>query len=126
MRFKEGAIVAVDLDKTLCLGESFTENDCLQAIPIPEMIYAVNNKIYKNGKCFVIIYTARREFLRNATEFWLKKYRVRYHALVCGKLWANYYIDDRNVLIQDFLGGKWNGKDRKDCVITRHSLPTSR
>ena len=99
----KSSIIAVDMDGTLCSGESFTDEDCIKAEPIQEMIDVVNNKLYKEKLCFIIIYTARREFLRNATEYWLKKHKVKYHVLVCGKLWAQYYIDDRNVLINDLI-----------------------
>jgi len=105
MRIKNGSIVAIDLDGTLCFGENFTEDDCIRALPILDMIDLVNNELYKKKECFIIIYTARKEFLRNATEFWLRKYGIKYHILVCEKLWAQYYIDDRNVLIKDLLGG---------------------
>ena len=103
MRIKEDSIVAVDLDNTLCSGESFTDEDCIKAKPIPEMIKVVNDILFRDKHCFIIIYTARRQFLYNATEFWLKKYGVKYHILVCGKLWAEYYIDGRNVLIKELL-----------------------
>ena len=108
MKLKQfgSSIIAVDLDGTLCSGESFTEEDCIKAEPIWDMIIMVNDVLYKKKECFIIIYTARREFLRNATEFWLKKYGVKYHTLVCEKLWAQYYIDDRNILIKDLLGGE--------------------
>ena len=99
----DGSIIAIDLDGTLCSGESFTEEDCLKAKPIQEVIDAVNKKLYKDGGCFIIINTARREFLRDATIYWLNKHNVKYHILNCGKLWSQYYIDDRNVLIKDLL-----------------------
>lgn len=101
----DGSVIAVDLDGTLCFGESFTEEDCLKAEPIWDMIIMVNDILYKEKESFIIIHTSRRESLRNATEFWLRKYEVKYHVLVCEKLWAQYYIDDRNVLIKDLLGG---------------------
>ena len=103
MRIKDGSIVAIDLDGTLCLGESFTEEDCIKALPILDVIDVVNNELYKKKCCYIIIYTARKQFLYNATEFWLKKHGVRYHILVCGKLWAQHYIDDRNILIKDLF-----------------------
>jgi len=106
MEIKKGSIVACDLDKTLCLGESFTDLDCIKALPILDMIDYVNNVLFRKKECFIVIHTARREHLRIATEYWLRKYNIQYHTLVCGKLWAHYYIDDRNVLIEDLLGGK--------------------
>jgi len=103
MKFKpkKNSIIACDLDKTLCTGESFTDEECIAAEPIQKMIDYVNNILYKKNHCFIIIYTARKEFLRNATSYWLQKYGVKYHVLVCGKLWSEVYIDDRNVLISD-------------------------
>jgi len=108
MKIKNNSVVAVDLDKTLCTGENFTDADCIKAIPIQKMIDVVNNTLFRKKHCFIVIYTARREHLRTATEYWLRKYDVKYHTLVCGKLWAKYYIDDRNILIKDLLGGERN------------------
>ena len=106
MEIKEKSIVAVDLDGTLCEGECFTEEDCLKTKPKIEMINKVN-ELNRKKDCFIIIYTSRKEFLRNATTFWLKWTEVRYQALVMEKLWADVYIDDKNVLIKDLM------KDRR-------------
>jgi len=102
MKFKPkpGSIIAVDLDNTLCFNEGFTEQDCLFAEPKKEIIKKIND--YHHLGCFIIIFTARRSFLRPATEYWLEKNGVEYNILDIGhKIWANVYIDDRNILIKD-------------------------
>lgn len=103
MIIKHGSIISLDLDGTLCMGECFTDKDCIKAIPIWDMIIIVNDYLFEKKHCFINIHTARREYLRSATEFWLKKYEIKYHTLVMGKLWSQYYIDDRNVLIKELL-----------------------
>jgi len=103
MKFKpkKNSIIACDLDKTLCTGESFTDEECIAAEPIQKMIDYVNNVLFKKNHCFINIFTARKEFLRYATEYWLKKHGVKYHTLVMGKLWSENYLDDRNILLKD-------------------------
>ena len=98
---KPNSIIAVDMDKTLCTGESFTDEEVIAAKPIQKMIDYVNEILYKKNHCFINIFTARKEFLRHATEYWLKKHGVKYHTLVMGKLWSENYIDDRAVNISD-------------------------
>ena len=103
MKFKpkKNSIIACDLDKTLCTGESFTDEECITAEPIPKMIEYVNEVLHKKNHCFINIFTARKEYLRTATEYWLKKHGVKYHTLVMEKLWSEVYIDDRAVNITD-------------------------
>ena len=97
---KPHSIIAVDMDGTLCENEGFTEQDCIDAKPKMDMISKINELHHKG--CFIIIYTARRSFLRAVTEYWLEKYEVEYNIIDVGhKVWADYYIDDRNILIND-------------------------
>ena len=92
-----GKLIAIDLDGTLCRGECWTEEACLHAEPIQEMIDTVNDLYIKGGH--IIIYTARPEWFRHETEYWLNKHKVRRHALVMGsnKIGADYYIDDKAI-----------------------------
>ncbi|MDD5220821.1 MAG: hypothetical protein PHV11_09660 [Candidatus Bipolaricaulis sp.] len=99
MTIKPNSIIAVDLDRTLCKGESFTEMDCITAKPIQKTIDKVNQLNDKG--CFIIVYTSRKGFLYDATEHWLRKHQVRYNVLVCGKVWADYYLDDKAINIKD-------------------------
>jgi len=103
MKFKpkKNSIIACDLDKTLCLGESFTDEECIAAEPIQKMIDYVNEVLHKKNHCFINIFTARKEYLRTATEYWLKKHGVKYHTLVMEKLWSSVYLDDRAVSPED-------------------------
>jgi hypothetical protein len=89
------SIFSFDIDGTLCVDECWTEDECLKAIPNTKMINALN-WLNLQG-CYIKVYTARKEFLRFATEYWLKKHQIRYNELVMEKSWSEYYIDDRNV-----------------------------
>jgi uncharacterized HAD superfamily protein len=102
MKVKDNSIVAVDLDNTLCEGDSFTDIECIMAKPIQEVIDKVNN-LNRKKDCFIVIHTARKEFLREATTYWLRKHEVRYNCLEMNKLWATYYIDDRAINTKDFI-----------------------
>lgn len=87
-------LVLIDVDNTLTIGECWTEEECLHAIPNKETIDFVNS-IY--GKHVIIAYTARDESLRFATEYWLKKNGVKYHALNMGKTGCDVFFDDKTV-----------------------------
>jgi len=88
---------AVDLDGVLC--EITADTAIKDHIPIPGNIDQIN-KYYDQGHT-IIIHTSRRENLRTETEQWLNTYGVKYQALVMNKLKADYYIDDRNLLIEE-------------------------
>jgi len=94
MNYKD-KLVCIDLDGTLCVGDCWTEESCLTAKPIQKAIDK-NNEMYVGG-AHILIYTARPEWFRNETEYWLRKHKVRYHALVMGnnKVGADYYVDDK-------------------------------
>lgn len=93
-------IFAFDMDCTLTQQPCWTEEQCLIATPRIEVIEIVNN-LYRKGH-IIIIWTARREFLRTATEYWLKKNGVFYHAIdMHHKIGVDAYIDDRAINSQD-------------------------
>jgi hypothetical protein len=86
--------VGIDLDNTLCIGKHWTKpEDCLKAKPIKKMIDYVN-KIYRDD--FIVIYTARQNFLMAATFEWLEKHHVCYHAVSNRKTPFDLVIDDTN------------------------------
>lgn len=87
-------IIAVDIDGTLAQGISWTPQECLKAKPVRKMIKKVN-KLYQDH--FIVIYTARRHFLYEATIKWLKKNSVKYHAVRFEKMPASIYLDDRAI-----------------------------
>ena len=94
-------LIAVDLDGTLCTGEAWTCEQCLQVEP-KEDIISIVNKMYTSGG-HIIIYTARPETFRHETEYWLNKNGVRFHALVMAtrKMPCDLYIDDKALNVED-------------------------
>ena len=99
----------IDLDDTIC----FTENrDFENSKPYQEVINKINELYEKGWK--IIIYTARggkscktleerEKKYRDVTERWLKKHDVKYTELLFGKMNADYYVDDKNLSIEEFL-----------------------
>jgi len=87
-------IILVDLDGTLCKGESFTPEDCLKAKPIAKNIKKVNDLHLTN---YIIIYTARRDALLPATLEWLRRNNVQYQAISNKKASAHIYVDNRSI-----------------------------
>jgi uncharacterized HAD superfamily protein len=91
-------LVAIDVDKTLTEPtgkECWFETDCLFANPNNEMISLVN-ELYCKGH-IIIITTARPEEFRYATEYWLHKNGVRFHAMNMNSLKKGFdiLIDDK-------------------------------
>jgi len=84
--------IGIDLDNTLCVGKHWrTPEECLKAVPLKKRIKLVN-LLYKDN--FVVIYTARQNFLMTATFDWLDKNKVRYHAVSNRKTPFELLIDD--------------------------------
>ena len=65
-----------DMDKTLCIGDSYTPEQCLVAEPIPEYVEKAKKR-YETS--IVMIYTARKDHLIPATFEWLRKHDIRWH-----------------------------------------------
>ena len=86
-------VLAVDLDGVLCKGESWNKKQCLKAKPITKNI----EKFNKLGRFnFVVIYTARRDFLIEASLKWLRKNGVEFQAISNKKMSADFYFDDKS------------------------------
>lgn len=89
-------LFGIDLDGTLCHEHCWTVDDCLKATPRTRIVDMVN-ALYENEH-HIIIWTARNEPLRTATEYWLKKNGVRYHAIdMQHKLGCDCYLDDKAI-----------------------------
>ena len=97
MKNTERKLIAVDLDGTLTEGDCWTAHECLTAEARVDIIKKVRDLYYDRN--VIIIYTARPETMRNETEYWLRKNKVKYHALVMGnnKMGADIYVDDRSI-----------------------------
>jgi hydroxymethylpyrimidine pyrophosphatase-like HAD family hydrolase len=76
-------VIAIDFDGTLWDGFKVINKEKV-------------NSLYENPENFIVIYTARSysqfETIRNI----LLKWRVKFGAIVCEKLRADVYIDDKN------------------------------
>jgi hypothetical protein len=86
--------IGFDLDNTLCVGKSWRrgmESEALNAEPITKMINKVN-KLYESD--FIIIYTARQNWLMSATFEWLDRNNVKYHAVMNKKCPVDILFDD--------------------------------
>ena len=104
--------IVIDIDDTIC----FTENrDFDNSKPIQSVIDKINELYDKGWK--IILLTARgakscktleeKELkYRDITEKWLKKNNVKYHCLMFGKPNADYYVDDKNLSIEEFVRRK--------------------
>lgn len=101
--------IVIDLDDTIC----YTKNrDFENSIPNKDVINKVNELYNKGYK--IIIFTARggkscktlqekENKYKLLTEKWLLKNNVKYTKLCFGKENADYYIDDKNLSIEDFI-----------------------
>ncbi len=88
-------VIGVDMDGTLCEGKSWRKaEDILTAYPIQKMIDRVN-ELYKTD--FIVIYTARQNYLISNTLEWLAKHNVNYHAISNHKIPMDNLIDDVGV-----------------------------
>lgn len=91
-----GQTISVDFDSTLTTGAGEPWwVDSLDEEPRDEMIELVND-LYKQNHT-IIIYTARREEVREETEYFLDKWDVMYHSLDMEKPGYDLLIDDRAI-----------------------------
>lgn len=94
-----GKVFLIDIDGTLCTGNAYTPEECLNAKPISEVIAKVNEIWHRE---FVVIYTAREDDLIPATLEWLRINKVRFHAISNNKI-PGILVDDRAITINQFL-----------------------
>ena len=101
--------LVIDIDDTI----SFTYNrDFENSVPNQPVIDRIN-ELYDEG-WKIILLTARggkscntleeKELkYRDVTERWLDKHNVKYHTLMFGKPNADYYVDDKNLSVDEFV-----------------------
>lgn len=102
MSNKINKILAIDIDGFIAepLKEELRHQYWL-SVPIKDMIERVN-KLYE--KKYIIIYHTGRDPAHYAETFaWLVKQGCKFHALRMGKLNADYFIDDKNITIDELL-----------------------
>jgi len=84
-------IIAIDFDETIYNNE---KKEVMNIIKL--------NKLFENLDNFIVIYTSRSYSQFDLIRRILIKNNIKFHALVCEKIRADCYIDDKN------LGGlKW-------------------
>jgi carbamoyl-phosphate synthase large subunit len=100
-------IYCFDLDGTICTKTEKTSY--YDAVPFDEMVNKIN-RLYDEGHT-IKVYTARggltRKDWRALTERQLSEWGVKHHELIMGKPAADYYIDDKAIHPNDFLGLKF-------------------
>ena len=101
--------IVVDIDDTI----SFTYNrDFINSVPNQPVIDKIN-QLYNEG-WNIILFTARggkscntleekEKKYRLVTENWLIKHNVKYNILMFGKPNADYYVDDKNISVDEFV-----------------------
>jgi histidinol phosphatase-like enzyme len=92
----------IDIDGTICTQEGANYEI---AAPINSMIDKAN-KLFEAGN-EIIYFTARGSKTgidwKLLTESQLTAWGVKYHKLILGKPYGDYYIDDKAIPIHDFL-----------------------
>ena len=109
-------IYCIDLDDTICFPNHQYKDSIkkyLEAKPNKPIIDKINNLYKEDNK--IIIFTARRMLTHKGnldkiisdvgeiTKEWLSSNDVNYHELRFGKPYADYYLDDKAVLLSSFL-----------------------
>lgn len=94
---------AVDFDGTVCESTWSPENP--NATPGPPIKETVDEmwRIKQEKGMKIVIHTSRSWADYNIIEAYLNFHGIPFDRIVCGKLLARIYVDDRNVL----LGTKW-------------------
>lgn len=85
---KSSKVTAIDIDGILCECSS---KPILEKMPIKSNINKLNSL-----EGYKLLFTARLEVDRKDTKEWLKKYGVKYDALIMSKLPYHTLIDDRS------------------------------
>ena len=98
---------AVDFDGTIVFTKEEDNFSLENALPNYDLLRAMRNA-QKAGKRF-IIYTSRHWDDFPIIERWLKRHKVPFKFIICGKILVEHYIDDRGLSPQDFIN-EW--KDR--------------
>lgn len=93
---------AVDLDGTLAQG-IWTPDDPTSEIGPPLLGNVDKLKKLINLGYKIVIHTSRPWHDYEAIEAWLIYYQIPFNMIVCGKLLADRYIDDRSVNASDLV-----------------------
>lgn len=98
-----GKLICVDMDGTLCKGESWGHG---YSEPYRDRIEFIND-LYNKG-AHIIIWSSRFPEMYQKTLSWLTKYGVRFHGIALQKKsGANLYIDDKCINVEDIDFSKY-------------------
>lgn len=84
--------LAVDFDETIAKNSGYP--DFIPTEPLPHCKEALDFIVSKGYK--IIIHTSRPWQDYDNIEKWLVEHEIPFRRIVCGKLMAKIYIDDRN------------------------------
>lgn len=91
MKYKKR--IVIDIDGTICDEMPVFE----KSISLPKKGSVNFIKKLFNEKYFIILYTSRGWNEYNITKYWLDKYDIKYHILLCGKPIYDIWIDDKAI-----------------------------
>ena len=95
--------LCIDIDNTILYTEYHLEEGPLYVVlDHNKKLVKIINKMYKKGHV-IILHTARHWDKLDLTIRQLKDINVKYTTLVMGKPTADFYIDDRAILPEDFI-----------------------
>ena len=95
---------AIDFDNTLVFTKQEEDYELDKAEPNYELMRACRNA-YKQGKRF-IVHSSRHWDDYPVIEKWLVRHKFPFKFIICGKILVNGYIDDRNIMPDEFIE-KW-------------------
>lgn len=110
-------VIAVDFDGTLTNGGYLIKEEEVEAgthydettLPMklnPSMRNFLEEEHDTPGGCFIVVYTARPHSHHGFLYRWLTQHGVPFDAIVCGKIRADMYIDDKAFTPEDIENGK--------------------
>jgi CMP-N,N'-diacetyllegionaminic acid synthase len=92
----------IDIDGTICSQDGAN----YETAKPNQKVIDVGNRLFDNGHK-IVYFTARGSTTgidwSKVTESQLSNWGVRYHELLFGKPYGNYYVDDKSMAIDDFL-----------------------
>lgn len=97
---KKRKVYNIDFDGTLTIGDSYKI-----LTPDKEIIKQVN-ELYFSGH-IIIIWSARLWSDASKIVAWLIQNEVPFHGIMLGKGGSDYYVDDKNIHIDNFLLNKY-------------------
>lgn len=116
--------LAVDLDGTLATGVFDPENP-RNDIGLPMWDNIKKTQRARDAGYKIVIHTSRPWWDYEAIEWWCQKYGVPVSRIVCGKLQAVAYIDDKNIPIdaENWIPGRWGKVASSEQADYRTTFP---